>query len=139
MRIPTALSQKMSSEVLKYAISGGFGALIQVLLTTILVTRFSLHYSLAAILAFIVSLILSFLLQHSWTFAGRDKANNLSTMTFWYTAISVFGVGLNIMLLFILINLLHLAILPADTVAIVVVSITNYILNSKITFRESRL
>jgi putative flippase GtrA len=139
MRIPFNLSQKIPFEALKYLISGGMGAVVQILLTSFLVKHFFWSDSAAVVSAFIVSLCLSFLLQHFWTFAEREKANNLRVMTFWYTVISLLGVGLNIVFLHFFRQLLHLPIMPADALAVSIVALINYVLNSKITFRERTL
>jgi len=125
--------------LIKYCFVGGFGALIQVSLTWLLVSRLAYYYLFGSVIAFLVSLCISFLLQRFWTFASVDPTHSIEVMSAMYALTSLVGLGLNVVLLFILVHLAQLPIIPSQIISIVLVALTNFILNSKITFKERKL
>lgn len=127
---------KTQKEFIKYCISGGMGAAIQVGATSLLVHRFSVYYLIAATIAYILSLCVSFLLQRYWTFADMNHTHKLHVMSVIYALISLVGLGLNTFLLYMFVEIMHISLLPAQIISIGIVALTSFALNRTLTFKE---
>ncbi len=121
----------------KYLISGGSGAIIQIFVTTTLVKYLNVHYVLAAITGYCIALLTTFTLQRFWTFGGKEKHHAIGTMWLYYIVISLSCLLLNTLLLYIFIDKFNRDILLSDTIAVGFVSLISFILNKKITFKNS--
>ena len=131
------------AKYLKFAAIGGLGALIN---TAILWTAnevFFVYYLWAAVLAFSAAVTSNYVLNRLWTYRSKGSVPRQYSQ---FLIVSVLGLGLNLALLWAIVDqampALHLGkdkasvyLVIANLIAIFAVSIFNFIANSLWTFR----
>lgn len=132
------------AKYLKFAIIGGIGAVINLLVLWTSVEVFNVYYLWAAVLAFIVADTNNFIWNRLWTFKSKGKIRFQYPQ---FLLVSVDGLMLNLILLWALVEEIlpkiglrqdraSLYIVFAQVIAIFLVSIFNFIANSLWTFGE---
>lgn len=120
--------------LIRYGLSGFAGGVCNLLVYSFLLRWGQVWYLAAAAVAFLAALVVSFLLQKWWTF--RDsRADPLVFQGSWYTLIAVGVLGVNLLLLFGLVDGLQWPKLIAQAVSLVSVSLISFLLNKIITFK----
>ncbi len=94
---------------------------------------FSLHFLTANIIAFSVSVMNSYLLNRTWTFRSTDTRHHVLFTKF--LTVNLVTLGLYELLLYLLVNHVHLYDLIAKLISIGVVMIWNFAANKFWTFR----
>ncbi len=117
--------------VFRYGVVGSFGMLIHSSILIALVEIFYITPVLASIPAFIAALIISHFINHIWTFQYKEKLRKTFVK---YTAVSLFGLMLNLVLMHLTVNVLGWPYLYGLLIVIILVSINNYFLNKLWTF-----
>lgn len=129
----------------RYIISGGTAGIIQVggLYVWISVLDLTSQYLLGVVIAYCVAVAVGFVMQKYWTF--RDYSRELAAgQICWYTAISLFNLGLNALILHMSklilesngVNFFHVWYLVAQIFAVGICAVTGFLLNRSITFRS---
>lgn len=117
--------------VFRYGVVGSFGMLIHSSILIALVEIFYITPVLASIPGFIAALIISHFINHIWTFQYKEKLRKTFVK---YTAVSLFGLMLNLVLMHLTVNVLGWPYLYGLLIVIILVSINNYFLNKLWTF-----
>lgn len=102
--------------VWRYLVAGGSAATVDLGLLYVLTEWFSVHYLLSAVLAFIVAFCVSFFLQKFWTFQDHS-VERVHSQVVLYFVIAVANLGLNTLLMYILVEHLHLWYFAAQIIA----------------------
>ena len=97
----------INSHALRFIISGGSAASVNLALLFILVHFMNMWYLAASIVAYVTSIIVSFTMQKFFTFKDYSK-NNMSKQTFYYFLIQIINLGMNTFLMFLSVGLLHI-------------------------------
>lgn len=122
----------ISKKFIRYGVVGATGTIIHLALLFLLVEVCSLHPVVASSGAFIVVIIVSYYLNYTWTFQAK---NSHSKTLVKYLAVCAIGFGLNAGIMFIFVDLLQLWYLFGQIVSIIVIPISNFILNSRWAFK----
>lgn len=85
-----------------------------------------LHYIPAAIIAYVLSLSVGYQLNESWTFKHHGQSHRSWRIFVRYIAVYLFSLGLNIGILWILVDRFSMHPLLADVLAIGQSTITNF-------------
>ncbi len=85
---------KAYARIIRFVISGGTGAVVNLGVLYILVHYFAWYPVYASIASFLCSFFLSFTLQKLWTYKNYDNAT-AGTQMFTFLAIALFNLGLN--------------------------------------------
>lgn len=109
----------------KYAVVGGFVTAVDFVLLYIFIEFFLMWYILAATLSFTTALITSFFLNKFWTFKNKD--GNIPSQMTKFTIINLIGLGINLTVLYILVDFFSIWYLPAKVVATVFVLLWNFL------------
>ncbi|MEI6843432.1 MAG: GtrA family protein [bacterium] len=113
--------------VVRYVISGGTSASVNIAILSILYYIFHMYYLLASVFAFIVAFFVSLVLQKFWTF--RDHSTkDMHLQIGKYLVSSLFGLAINTALLYIFVDHFHFYVFLGQVFAgIITASITFFI------------
>ncbi|MBI3631933.1 MAG: GtrA family protein [Candidatus Vogelbacteria bacterium] len=122
--------------VVKYITTGVLSALIDfVLLYVFTEYLFNHRYILSAVFAFTVSLSVAFIIQKYWTF-GDYSEHNIHGQLFSYLLTVIFILLLNLLILFLLVQYVHLYYLFAQLLAICVTGTVGFVINVRNVFHK---
>lgn len=134
--------------LVRYGITGVAGAITQAAVLYVWVTLLGQYarYLLGLVVGFLVALALTFILQRYWTFAGRTM-RSAQFQFIPYTIVALTGLALNAALLAVAKAVFEYAGLRffagwyvlVQLLIAAIVSLTNFVLNSRITFRHRTL
>ena len=120
---------------IKYVISGGTAAVVDLGLLFLLTEIAGIWYLLSAVIAFICSLFTAFLLHKFWTF--REHSLHRITKQFvFFTLVALFNLGLNTLLLYLAVEVWHVWYLAAQFVIMGALAFMNFVINKTVTFRH---
>jgi putative flippase GtrA len=118
--------------LLRYAVAGGASALTHLGTTALLVEVAAVRPVVASTIGFVASIAVSYLLQRRWVFHS-PVANRLALPRF--LTVTAIGFLLNGSILWVGTEVLDVHYAPVQLVALVVIPVSNYVLNSLWTFR----
>ncbi len=122
-------------QLFHFAVVGGSGYVVNLIVFTLLSGGAGINHLLAAVGAFIVAVSNNFLLNRHWTFKHQwspDSHAGFQAARFF--AVSVVGLGVNLVVLELLVSSAGLAELPAQAIAVAVATPVNFIGNKLWTF-----
>ena len=119
-------------ELLKFAVVGGSGYAVNLAVFALASGVLGLHHIAAAVLAFCVAVINNFWWNRHWTFDARDGHAGVQAARFF--AISLAGLGVNLVLLELFVSGLELPELPSQALAVALSLPVNFIGNKLWTF-----
>lgn len=121
----------LSSQVSRYIVTGGLGTVTHLAVLALCVEWLGFDAVLGAVAGFLSALSVSYVLNHYWTFQSRRS--HLSSLC-RYVAVSCTGLILNTGMMYALVSFLHWWYFAAQLSVILVVPITNFLLNRFWTF-----
>lgn len=121
------------SKFIKYGLVGVLGTLTHTLVLTLCVEFFAFPAVLATIIGFIFSLILSFKLNTIWTFSN-GAGSNLSFVK--YTLTCSTGLLINVLIMYVIVDIFKMWYLLAQFSSIIVVPIFNFTLSKSWVFKD---
>ena len=124
------------AEMLRFAIAGGTGFVIDYGCTYVFTSLLGLHYLLSTALAFTLSVVVNYLMCAYWVFQGADTKNTGVKAGFLIT--SLIGLGLNELFMYLFVDALHLHYMVAKLIAVVLVMIWNYISKRKVLVKQPK-
>ena len=126
-------------QLFQFGVVGGSGYVINLIVFALLTAGTDLHHVLAAVGAFVVAVSNNFVLNRVWTFrqqgAREDHAGFQAARFF---AVSLVGLGVNLVVLTLLVDVAEVAELPAQAIAVAVATPVNFIGNKLWTFGRAR-
>lgn len=121
-----------ASRLVRYAIAGGLSAITHVGTLTLLVETGAASPVIASTVGFVLSVVVSYALQKVWVFAST--ARHRSTMPKFLVA-TMTALGLNAGVLALGTEVLSLNYLLVQAVSLVLIPVSNYLINASWTFR----
>jgi putative flippase GtrA len=128
LHVPVVLVQ-----FLKFGIVGVSNTLLTFIVYTFLLKVFGVWYIAASAIGFVVGAVNGFLLNRRWTFA--EHVGDALTPVRW-AVVQGGGLGINLVLLYVLVHDARLDKLLAQALATVVVTVTTFLVNRAWTFRH---
>lgn len=122
--------------VTKYALVGLLGAGIHFFSVVVLVEKIRVNPLISSVIGFVFSLIFSFFLNFFWTFKIKSNKTMLST-SIKYTIVSLSGLILNLLIMYIMNDLLGIWYIYAQLTSTVLVPVNNFILNRAWAFKNN--
>lgn len=122
-------------QLFQFAVVGGSGYVINLLVFALLTAGADVHHVLAAVGAFVVAVTNNFVLNRIWTFSSqgaRDDHAGFQAARFF--AVSLVGLAVNLIVLTLLVDAMKIAELPAQAVAVAVAMPANFVGNKLWTF-----
>lgn len=124
---------KLANKFLRYAVVGAIGTGIYLFILTLLIEV--LHYDpvISSALAFIIIVVISYVLNYKWTF--RTKSRHRVSFP-RYLTVSLVGLFLNMTIMFLAVNVFSMWYWIAQVIAIILIPISNFILNFYWSFKK---
>jgi putative flippase GtrA len=125
-------------KILRYIISGGTSASVNIALFSFFFFVFNLHYILSNIISFSVAFFVSLFLQKFWTF--RDVSlDGIHVQGFYYLLNSLLGLGLNTTILFVSVD--YFGVLPIIGVIIAggLTALVTFQISSRYVFNNGKI
>jgi dolichol-phosphate mannosyltransferase len=122
--------------LIKFAVVGTAGVGVNLALLYLLTNYAGLHYVASAFFAIEASIVFNFYFNDRWTFKDR-RGPRLLAKVIKFHAIAGIGVGLNMALLALLVELAGAHYLLGEFAAILIVFAWNYALSSRLVWRNN--
>jgi dolichol-phosphate mannosyltransferase len=120
-------------QLAKFGLVGATGYAINLAVFTLLWRHFGVHYLLAATISFLVAVTNNYTWNRLWTFRGQR--GHVAYQGLRFLVVAVLALGANLVVLRVLVEL-GLDKIPAQAIAIVVVTPLNFVGNKLWSFRQ---
>ena len=124
---------KLKFKILRYVISGGTGAVVNIGTLYTLTHFFGIWYLLSSIVAFILSFFVSFNLQRRWTFNQNLPHTIVRHMTMYFV-VALFNLFLNTGIVYASVEYLGMWYVVAQIVAGLFVAISSFFVYQHVIF-----
>jgi dolichol-phosphate mannosyltransferase len=125
--------KSLSGVMLKYVISGGIAATVDLFSLYVFTDFFHLWYLLSGVFAFLVAFGVSFTLQKFWTFNDRST-NRLKSQMVLYFLITLINLLINTLLMYFFVDFWHLSYLVSQVFAGILVASESLFLYRRFVF-----
>ncbi len=123
---------------LRFSLVGVIGTGVNYLFLFIFYSLFHFHYLLAAAVAFEFGVISNFIFNNKWTFKDRRKSNeNIFLRFFNFNLVSLGGMAINLLIIFILKGHFNFNLYIANLFAILCAWFWNFFVNNFWTWGKS--
>jgi putative flippase GtrA len=119
-------------QLFKFGVVGATGYAINLAVFALLTQALDVHHIAAAIGAFCVAVTNNFVWNRRWTFQARDGHPGFQAARFF--AVSVAGLGFNLLVLELLISSVGVAEVPSQAIAVALSMPVNFVGNKLWTF-----
>jgi dolichol-phosphate mannosyltransferase len=119
-------------QLFKFGLVGGSGYVINLAVFALLDQAVGVHHLLAAVASFCVAVTNNFVLNRHWTFQASGGHAGFQAARFF--AVSLMGLGVNLVLLYLLVDVASASELPSQAVAVALAMPFNFIGNKLWTF-----
>ena len=120
-------------QLAKFCAVGASGYAVNLVVYSLLVEAVGLHYLVAATCSFVVAVTNNYTWNRIWTFRGQR--GHVAYQGFRFLVVSTFALGANLAILYALVRL-GLDKVPAQAIAIVLVTPLNFVGNKVWSFRK---
>lgn len=117
--------KKLVDQILKFGVVGGLAFLIDYGLLYFLTEYLHIYYLISSVISFTVSLIFNYILSIKWVFDVTKKQTYKEVIIF--VVLSVMGLGINQLVMYIGSDLLHIHYMFTKLVATAIVMVWNFI------------
>ena len=123
--ISNFVHSKIFKQLFRFGIVGFTAFLIDAGLLFILTEFCHIHYLISSIISFVVSLVYNYILSIFWVFDVQKKQTYKEVLLF--IILSIIGLGLNQLIMYLGVDLLHIYYMFCKVLATIVVMIYNFI------------
>jgi putative flippase GtrA len=122
---------------IRFIISGGTSAVVDLTLLYIFNVTWGIHYLLAAILAFLCAFFVSFTLHKFWTFKSHEVKTRKQVVL--YFAASLFGLFLNTLFMYIFVDYFLMHVIVAQILTGGIVAFSSFFISRRYVFKRAAL
>jgi len=119
----------------KFIIVGFIGVIINLSILFIFTEVFIMFYLFSEIIAFLIAITHNYIINKIWTFEEKLLESSIQKY-FKYLSVSCIGLGVNLLILFCLVEIYFLWYIFAEIIATSISSIVNFFGNNFFTFRK---
>lgn len=119
--------------IIKFVVSGGFSACVNIGTLYLLTEYARIHYLQSAVISFIIAVFISFLLQKFWTFQDMRK-EVVHWQMMWFLGLSLTNLLINTLLIYSLVEYLHLWYLAAAVISGALLAVSNFFIYKHVIF-----
>ena len=123
--IKKLLNNNLIKQILKFVVVGGLAFLIDYGIYTLLISAFHVYYIIASVISFTLSVIFNYILSIKLVFDVKKKQGPKEFIIF--VILSVIGLILNSLILYLSVELMQIHKLIAKIIATFIVMIYNFI------------
>jgi putative flippase GtrA len=120
------------AQLFKFGVVGGTGYVVNLFVFALLDQALGVHHLLSALGAFCVAVTNNFLLNRHWTFQATEGHAGFQAARFF--TVSVLALGVNLVLLYVLVDLVSAPELPSQAVSVAAAMPFNFVGNKLWTF-----
>ncbi len=113
---------------------GAIGIVVQLAALSLLTAVCGLHYLLATLVAVEFAIVHNFLWHDRWTWSDRQTDGAIRRLARFNLANGLVSLVGNLALMPLLVQLLHLGVIPANVIAIALCSLANFLLADRVVF-----
>ena len=118
--------KKLIEQVMKFVIVGGLSFVLDFIIYYVLTNFFSVYYLVAGFFSFTLSHIFNYLMSMKFVFKSKEDLKKTHEFAIFAT-LSVMGLGLNLLSLFILVDLFKMNDLIAKVFVAGIVMVFNFV------------
>lgn len=118
--------KKLIAQIMKFVLVGGLSFVFDFIIYYILTNFFSIYYLVAGFFSFSLSVIFNYLMSMKYVFKSKDDLKKSHEFVIFVT-LSVLGLGLNLLSLYILVDLFKMNDLVAKVFVAGIVMIFNFV------------
>ena len=124
-------------QLARYVISGGTAATVNLALLYVLTDYLAIWYLFSTMLSYVISFFVSFFLQKFWTFrdSRRDHINKQLVI---YAGIAGFGLGFNVLLMYFLVDILHIWYMFSQIIVGFILAFCNFLFYKFFVFNQEK-
>lgn len=119
--------KSINKQKVRYLISGGTAAVTNLGVLFILVDFFHIWYLIGAVLSFMTAMIVGFILQKFFAFNDHTK-DRIKRQSALYIVYQLFNLGLNTVLMYVGVDLLHMSYIVAQMIIFCAMTIYSYLI-----------
>ena len=123
--ISNFIHSKLFKQLFRFGVVGGLAFLIDAGLLYILTEFCHIHYLISSVISFTVSLAFNYILSIIWVFDVKKKQTYKDVILF--VVLSVIGLGINQLVMFLGVDLLHIYYMLCEVISTIIVMIYNFI------------
>jgi|APSaa5957512493_1039668.scaffolds.fasta_scaffold00536_3 putative flippase GtrA len=123
-------------EIYKFVVVGICNGILLLILTGFFTSFLNTFYLISVLIGYEITVISSFLMNDNWTFSKVKKISSVQTRFIKYNIFALIGLGINLLVLFLLTNYLEIHYILSEGAAILVSFGFNYIASKKISFKN---
>jgi dolichol-phosphate mannosyltransferase len=127
---------KELEKLLKFSAVGVSGIIVNMGILYVFTEYFGFYYIYSGLIAIVASICTNFILNDIWTFKGLNKRIKFHERFVLFFGIALGGLLINIGVLWFFTSRINLYYIYSNFIGILIAFIWNFILNSRITFKE---
>jgi putative flippase GtrA len=118
--------KKLNAQVMKFVVVGGLSFVLDFIIYFVLTNFLSVYYLIAGFFSFTLSLIFNYLMSMKFVFKSKDDLKKSHEFVIFAT-LSVMGLGLNLLSLYVLVDLFKMNDLIAKVFVAGIVMVFNFV------------
>ncbi|HET6785393.1 MAG TPA: GtrA family protein [Erysipelotrichaceae bacterium] len=118
--------KKLIAQLMKFVVVGGLSFVLDFIIYYVLTNFFSVYYLVAGFFSFSLSLIFNYLMSMKFVFKSKDDLKKTHEFAI-FVVLSVMGLGLNLLSLYILVDVFKMNDLIAKVFVAGIVMIFNFV------------
>lgn len=118
--------KKLIAQLMKFVVVGGLSFVLDFIIYYVLTNFFSVYYLVAGFFSFSLSLIFNYLMSMKFVFKSKDDLKKTHEFAI-FVILSVMGLGLNLLSLYILVDIFKMNDLIAKVFVAGIVMIFNFV------------
>jgi len=118
--------KKLFEQIFKFVIVGGLSFVLDFIIYYVLTKLFGVYYITAGFFSFTISLIFNYLMSMKFVFRSKDSLKKTHEFAIFAT-LSVMGLGLNLLCLFIMVDYMGIYDLFAKVLTAGIVMVFNFV------------
>lgn len=118
--------KKLIAQVMKFVVVGGLSFVLDFIIYFVLTNFLSVYYLIAGLFSFTLSLIFNYLMSMKFVFKSKDDLKKSHEFVIFAT-LSVMGLGLNLLSLYVLVDLFKMNDLIAKVFVAGIVMVFNFV------------
>ena len=119
-------SERLLGQIIKFGFVGGTAFIIDAGILFVLTEFCGIHYLISGAVSFTVSVIYNYILSIKWVFDAREGNNKAKELAV-FIGLSVIGLGLNQLFMWLFVDVLHIYYMLSKIVATAIVMVYNFI------------
>ena len=120
------MNNKLFAQIIKFGFVGGTSFVIDAGILFLLTGFCGIHYLLSGAISFTASVIYNYMLSIKWVFDAKKDVNKVQELAV-FIGLSVIGLGLNQLLMWLFVDIFHIYYMLSKIIATAIVMVYNFV------------